>query len=1183
MVFMRSVRLLIKRFCFKISQWSIQSPSICITLAALIFFTLSFPVLFRTSDFGVFAGGYFGKVDVRPVVENETDFFSLAQIYYRRHDDQNVLRRDFLLKALALEKHMLSNVSNNVVDFVESPFRLWNNSLPTVQADASPLRTINLNSRQLSRGVFRNVLKVNTYVSAAKALVTSLITRETNSKILLEALSDNAARLNAISNVTHFSILSATGNGEQATTNDLVEISVTGVNKADYAILAFLFIFVTYTFVRSEFERWPLKFRATIAIATSVGLLFSIASSLTLTHLAFKNCGENVPLIFMVVPVLVYALDGEARFLRNTAWLFSHDVEDSLEIRSLEFLQRTYLKATFTACYESLKGITAMHFVCCLMFPFNGKASMFIVSATLIHFILRFTFGTALISLDINRLRNHDFYVDRGVPTLDTNKSSPHNRLTHQIKQYLFSRSSFSKYRILWVLFYQILLNWRFRIARSASISFFSSSLNGASATFPGFELRSISLQFLQRYGSGKYLITRLSSGQFQAIDYDNEAIAKLASHPQFANDLAAVYSYHFDSLFFFHFVVALVLFAASSLLMVRVILPRLESDAPFQKMSHKSKEDDNGVFVKSTKQRDPGTFSVKELSAAGHSLDIIKICASHCPFIVSASMDRGLKVWSPLLTPVPVPTDIPLPRSLWPLSKIEMSDDGSHIAFFNQTGSVTCWSRKQMAFIWSIQIEDLAPGPLECHFRLKTIPAFMKRKAMLKRSQKEADADSHARPTLSRRSSVTSVLSMQSVGAGPGLVLKSVTVPYGDNLALPDEDEVNELVVVSSQGTIFCIDIQGNVERYSISNSEQKQRLITCKRLQTPRVNDRLVSHDEYGNLFISTVVNNKWKTRKVNIMRGAFNKGRKLMTPASLNAQENASLERNDAKDTPIIADEFCLSVVPFVGMILITNKNKAELVDAQTGTSIKFFQLSDPVLTSLKVFHDEPTHCRFCGYASVGSFSIAYENANKELNLHTFQLESRTKNSICLRVDRDPREIRCLGMDSVVEKRYTIPDTENWNVTDSNFLIGVRRKANKEVTEVCTSSASTLLTHSSMTEAIKRTNIPPKKVQTKTSVDYCISEIWEGWTMSVNGTVTSHSIPFGENGLLTTKIGPAEKFGTKAIVVAFGNIMKVLFLGHEDLLMNFEGDTNEDETGLKFVNKRRTRIASRKYPND
>ena len=68
-----------------------------------------------------------------------------------------------------------------------------------------------------------------------------------------------------------------------------------------------------------------------------------------------------------------------------------------------------------------------------------------------------------------------------------------------------------------------------------------------------------------------------------------------------------------------------------------------------------------------------------------------------------------------------------------------------------------------------------------------------------------------------------------------------------------------------------------------------------------------------------------------------------------------------------------------------------------------------------------------------------------------------------------------------------------------------------------------------------------------------------------------------------MLTNRIGPVEKFGAKAIVAAFGNIMKVFYLGREELILATDGtNTNEDDTGLNFVNKRRKRLSERKTSN-
>lgn len=186
--------------------------------------------------------------------------------------------------------------------------------------------------------------------------------------------------------------------------------------------------------------------------------------------------------------------------------------------------------------------------------------------------------------------------------------------------------------------------------------------------------------------------------------------------------------------------------------------------------------------------------------------------------------------------------------------------------------------------------------------------------------------------------------------------------------------------------------------------------------------------------------------------------------------------------------------------------------------------------------------------------------------------------------MRVERDPREIRCLGMESTFETIHYFYDAEDWCVTDNNMLIGIRRVPQDIPAKVGTTSISRIVTEDDESGVLMKRKPLKSAGEQKTvrNSEFCIHNIWEGWTMSAAGKISLHKIPMGVNGLIVNRLGPVARYGAKAMIVGFANIMNLFYIGHEELIFNPEKeDANQEELSLRFVNKRRDRLSSKKSP--
>lgn len=550
-------------------------------------------------------------------------------------------------------------------------------------------------------------------------------------------------------------------------------------------------------------------------------------------------------------------------------------------------------------------------------------------------------------------------------------------------------------------------------------------------------------------------------------------------------------------------------------------------------------------------------SFKCKEL-AHGHFLDVVALATSACPFIVSVGMDQKILVWSPLVDPPPVPLQLPVSGRYLPATKVVMSASGSMIAVFSKCGVIRCWSRLASSWIWTIHVASLAgKKPLEAFFR-RSKPAGGRR---LVRRRGRAHA---------RKNSVASRVSTPPVPLSP---VHSVDLQFDSSTDLNrlSLNSHQDFVIVLPSGTLVTVDCTtghvskenafGAMAEVSLSKIHEGARILACERLCTPRMNDRVVFAMSDGTLVVATSIGRGWRSRTVMVHGGYTTRGKSTEDAAGDGSDAVTSVVAGGA-DTGVIT---CISLatVPFVGMIVRVIDHTAQLIDVQSGTLLKHWHVGDFKPGTFQVFHPEPAHCRFCGCASVASFSVGYTSIDTDtFVLHTFSIDNRAKNNICLRVERDPRETRCLGFASVTEHHYRIEDVEGWCTTDLNAVIGIRRKDRSIDESVGSTSIGTKI------EGVIR------RRRTAKLNDCSSTKLWEGFTINAQGTVHYYEIPDGpQSSLLVRHVGPVRKFGHKSIVASFGNILKVMYLGNDTLIEDSTENGEDTETNsLSFINRRR-----------
>lgn len=646
----------------------------------------------------------------------------------------------------------------------------------------------------------------------------------------------------------------------------------------------------------------------------------------------------------------------------------------------------------------------------------------------------------------------------------------------------------------------------------------------------------------------------------------------------------------------------------------------------------------DSGLTNTELAKGDEVKFFESITLSGSHQMDILKLQSNpKSSFLVSTDLDHKVLIWSPLSK---VERDKPQNIStffessdqnakraeFWPINHIVVGDYGNYIVLINNKHCrIKCFDRKKLEYVWEISLtSELNQSRKKMHvvtafFRKKTVAGFLARKLLLKKKAHR------------RRNSATSILSATTMtGNYPPPNLPEVKeTEEEDNAQKVKEDEGalhrEEFVMVLESGemiTIACDDLKIKVynpltQIYEGQNELLGLKIISLKLLKTARVNDRIICNLSNDDIIVGTAVNNIWRFHQLDIdtffsSLPTINFAPPLMsrTGSAISLSNDFStafeLQRQNyhdrpEKDSSIFPDvkkyppinQSAIITIDFVGMVVRVKDLRAQLVDIQTGTIIKVFDIGHFKPGTFRVVHSEPTHCKFCGCASFESISLVYQDFyEKMLIMQTFAVENKkSRNNICLRVERDPREIRCVGFDSVIEKHFWYYNIEMWEVTDMNVIVGIRKNdvVPEEVSHPQAGSAFAALPESGGLASLRSRNSSNKPSSAKQP---SINDLWQGFVITAqNGKLLEYSIPVEsqqESDFACTRPNCIVKYGYKSVAIAFGRIIKILFLGNEKLIesdLYYSGTTSTlngilkpskdgvaSSNELLFINKRR-----------
>ncbi|KAI5961491.1 hypothetical protein KGF57_001728 [Candida theae] len=512
-------------------------------------------------------------------------------------------------------------------------------------------------------------------------------------------------------------------------------------------------------------------------------------------------------------------------------------------------------------------------------------------------------------------------------------------------------------------------------------------------------------------------------------------------------------------------------------------------------------------------------------------SSDILNVITNpNCPIVVSLDFNHAVTAWSPSSSEKHV-----LATDIWPVNHIAISDDGTHVVLisFNK-GSIYCYEHFQLK--WTQQHPNINRNSkvLESFFRHKTVPGFLARKLLRDKRASSSSSlpDSHSgiircpdSPILTAAPSAPFV-----VPPSPSSISKPVNKVKQGHIS-------QDFVVVLNNGTVLVLSCEdGSLKQ------QQFEPFSAAAKVKTPRVNDKIVCQKTNGGFILGVVVNNNFVFRDFPIKLSIG--GNYVVT----------TMKQSHKLNTPVIVP------IDFIGMVVSVCDFTASLIDVQTGLVLKTFNIGHFRPGTFKVAHSQPTHCKFCGCVSVTSLSLVYEDDSGILIVHTFKLDSqRSKNSICLRAERDPREIRCLGFSAVCESQHWYEDVKCWQVSDVNMIIGFEKVHSKEKTTSRTNHSSSVFENQGLTSLRQR--------NTKSTTPS--KESYEGFIISLSdGKKTAYPLHLQSH----AQIVSTAKYGFKSILVNFGYCFKIFYQGNNKLIENDLYYNNNNTNSLSFINKRR-----------
>lgn len=243
------------------------------------------------------------------------------------------------------------------------------------------------------------------------------------------------------------------------------------------------------------------------------------------------------------------------------------------------------------------------------------------------------------------------------------------------------------------------------------------------------------------------------------------------------------------------------------------------------------------------------------------------------------------------------------------------------------------------------------------------------------------------------------------------------------------------------------------------------------------------------------------------------------------------------------------------------LVVRSHSVDLVDGKDNRILHTFQTEAILPRSLKCCHSSRRKPQ-CGSMGIASLSLAYTSTESGDCVIQTYLPQEDGDAICFRNSPNPPGRNCCPWAEARETKTRISNPGSWEALPTGCVIGIRKKKTASPTQ----SISNSPTRSGLW---RRTRHSEDEISEK-------GKKWEIWLVSKLGrqnvyeTMPLHPGMDIRGSLLITELGPLVKVGTASVAVGFGNMIKLISVGHE----HFENlaDAASGESMMNIGSRRR-----------
>ena len=252
----------------------------------------------------------------------------------------------------------------------------------------------------------------------------------------------------------------------------------------------------------------------------------------------------------------------------------------------------------------------------------------------------------------------------------------------------------------------------------------------------------------------------------------------------------------------------------------------------------------------------------------------------------------------------------------------------------------------------------------------------------------------------------------------------------------------------------------------------------------------------------------------------------------------------------DVPLYApdeDKEVKTVLPLpgIGLFLAIRTNAVDLVHIKTHGILHTFTKLNMKQNTLQCFHSVKRKPH-CGLDGLASFSLAYtDRDNGHLVLMTY-IPKQEGDLICIGPKKCSTDLSCNSWTEARLSTYIVKSPGQWESLPSGAVVGVRRRRAMQ---------HTLHSPISVVSSLRRrSNHSSAPIISSSKSKTEVPDVWEAWMISAKGE--RHSQPLyqegdhqqGDHQLWVTACGPMTRVGRRSVAVGFGNVIKVITVGHE-----------------------------------